>query len=201
MSTEQLVAMARERLEFGAEHPKIGARTMRPLWLHRPSGMVLAVTFNGRDLRYRLELLDDRALRVLTGPGWVRRPDQRRRPLDVQRSVTLTGDYTSGMAEALCLSWRFGIPVSFPYRKADGSERKVNAVITWGADPSHGHGMVLGGKDKDRGDAHRTYRLDAVQMYVQLLAGEHGAPRWDPALGDYVLPGATDLHAQAPGPR
>lgn len=183
---EEMARMAAAREELSATHPARSQRVIRPIMPDATGERMICATFSGSDRRDRLERLTDADLRPYARPGWtVRRPT--RAPLALASTLNVLAVYNGGIAEALVIAWRWEIPVLFPYKKADGSERDVRGVITWAAD-EHGAGEVLGLLDADR-KAPRTFRVASIRTVQLQPARGQTLPTWS---GDaWISPAAS----------
>jgi hypothetical protein len=172
---DEMLRMAAAREELSATHAMRSQRVIRPIMPDATGERMICSTFAGSDMCYRLERLTDADLRPYARPGWnVQRPT--RQAPDLGSTLNVLSVYNGGIAEALVIAWRWEIPVLFPYKKADGTERDVRGVITWAAD-EHGAGEVLGMLDADR-KAPRTYKVASIRTVQLLPARGQTLPTW-----------------------
>jgi hypothetical protein len=155
----ELWEMTLHRRELSATHPQRAQRTIRPIVPDESGERMICATFSGSDMKYRLERLTDADLRPYSRPGWAIRLVERPAP-SLASPLNDLVIYSAGIAEVLVLCWKHDLPVVFPYKKQDGTERNVYGVITWAAD-DHGQGEVFGLIDRDR-KAPRTFKVSNV---------------------------------------
>lgn len=80
-------------------------------------------------------------------------------PLDLRGPGPIRADRHghNGVAEAVAVMALRPMPVSFLYAKPDQEPERRRIQLEWAA------GERFGGRDRDRGDAPRTFRLDRVR--------------------------------------